>query len=113
MLLHLKIQSSCHLDAFESDFFLVFSSPRIFCKSTEVSRTGDTPALVSDEEKLSKAAEHLACSDPSRGSLRTGCSQWKWNPGSLGKFKKSLAWINTEMLRVISQPREMLVCCDF
>lgn len=88
-----------------SEFFLVFSCPMI-----EVIRTGDAPALVPHEQKLSKTAEHLPCSDP---SLRTGCSQWWWNPGSLGKFKKSLAGINTEMLRVTFQPREMLVCCDF
>lgn len=89
LLLRLKIPSSCYLDAFESEFSLFFSSPMVFCKSTEVSRTGDAPALVSDEEKLSKGAEHLPCADPTGGSLRTGCSQWKWNPGSLGKsFKK-------------------------
>lgn len=51
-----------------SEIFLIFSSPMIFCKSTEVIRTGDAPALVSHEQKLSKAAEPLPCSDP-RGSV--------------------------------------------
>lgn len=51
-----------------SEIFLIFSSPMIFCKSTEVIRTGDAPALVSHEQKLSKAAEPLPCSDP-RGSI--------------------------------------------
>lgn len=76
LLLYLKIHSFSYSDAFESKFSLVFSYAMIICKSTEIIRTGDAPALVSDEEKLSKAAEHLPCSDPTRGSVRTGCSQW-------------------------------------
>lgn len=50
LLLHLKIHSFYYSDAFESEFFLVFSSAMIFCKSTGVIRAGDAPALVSDEE---------------------------------------------------------------